>query len=291
MGQDCAQEWVESPTGMEAMSHQVTIATDQNHDYAFFAPLTAVAWRTVVGYMPLVILVGAKEDWSSQSAKLVVRSLQDLDILHTFLSPTPGYRTSTVAQVSRLYGWLFAANSDYVIASDMDMWPTSREWFRSNEAEAGSLSVLYANNQTRFPICYSGAAAATWARIMGVDARNGVGAIALKDVVDDHMQKHLSVDSGSEHAWQHDEEWLTERILAWPGYGSSAHLVQRASGEPPADRLDRSAWTTLAPGHVDAHLLRPGFLHWDNLRRLFRTLVPGMAQWAEQYVEEYKLSL
>lgn len=266
------------------------ISADTHPMYAFFAPLTALVWRHVVGYEPIVVLVGARDEWGRLSA--VRQAMIDRGITYTRIDVPDGYRSSTVAQVARLYGWMLGHGDDHVIVSDVDMWPLSRRWFQQGEAGTHQVSVLYANNRTRFPICYVAAHARTWCEmIYGRPAEEEIQrALFLEERVHEHMRLYQSPTTAAADAWQHDEEWLTARIHGWAGYPHRVRFIDRAAGDPPHDRLDRSAWLRFVGEHVDAHLLRPGPQNWPALRDLLSRIAPSELDWADSYVQAFSRS-
>lgn len=254
------------------------VSTDCHPHYSFFAPLTAEMWRRI-GYEPLVLLCGDFDP----AMHVVADHLSRLGVRTERVHALSGYRTSTLAQVGRMYGFALAAPEDYVIVSDIDMWPLRADWFTRHEAPAGHLALLYANNRQRFPMCYVAGQATVWREICQVPE----GAGSVQDLAHAHLLRHLSPTTHAADAWQHDEEWLTARIHAWANYPSRCLFVSRAAGEPPADRLDRGAWKSRAPVHIDAHLLRPGFAHWPHLRQA----LGSVPDWAEAYLTAYTAAL
>lgn len=259
------------------MSRHAIVATDAHPHYSFFAPLTAEMWRRA-GYEPIVLLIGEE----SRSMGVAVRRLSDSGVRCERVCALPGYRTCNLSQIARIYGFALAAPGDYVIVSDMDMWPLAGEWFQRNEAAPGHLALLYANNRQRFPMCYVGAEARVWREVCQVPDAGTVEQLAHA-----HLLRHLSPATHAPDAWQHDEEWLTARIHEWPGYPDRCHFVNRAAGEPPADRLDRSAWAGRGPQHLDAHLLRPGYAHWPQLLATYGE----PPSWAEGYRVAFEAAL
>jgi hypothetical protein len=268
------------------MTPRVSLAVDAHVDYAFYAPLTVLAWAAI-GYGSTLV----KVDWThSPHLQCASDFLDEISprILTSFQIDTPkGYRSCNVAQIARLYATV--KHPTYCLTSDIDMWPIDTKFFVPPD-NLEDLTLYYANNPTRYPICYVGAGAATWASILDIDPRR-----PLQALITSHMTRHLSVDTHPQDAWQHDEEWLTARI--WDFRRSNPGPVRevlRAQGEPPTDRLDRSAWPSTffrvldsLGGVVDAHLPRPGHTQWGRLRPLFGMVCPNVLTRADQYVQNY----
>lgn len=259
------------------MTKYAVYGVNAHPDYAFFAPLTAEAWRRI-GYESIVLMVG---DFTP-SMHVVARMLEQTHVRMERIYALPGYRTSTLAQVGRVYGWAAAQADDYVIVGDVDLWPLRREWFEKHEAPQGKLAILYANNPDHFPMCYIAGHGGTWREVL----RLGDSTATVQELAHAHLLAHLSPTTFAADAWQHDEAWLTARIRQWPGYPERCVLCKRA--EVPGvgiltDRLDRAGWGPRQAQHLDAHLLRPGFKHWATLRGLLADL----PAWAEDYVRAY----
>jgi hypothetical protein len=255
-----------------------TFGIDSNPLYAFFAPLTALVWNAL-GYRALVIVI---EGSTSPATQLVHRELEGLPCDIVRLLPPAGHLTATVAQIARIYAWSAAVvqDNDYVLTTDADMWPLAPAWFERGECQPSGFSLLYANNRTRFPMCYLGGHKAIWHEIIGAGG-------TFQERVDHHLSVHLGPGGHPSDAWQHDEEFVTGRIHAWSGFPARCMCVDRASGEPPADRIDRADWPRSfdLTQRIDAHLLRPGYTvdNWPHLEKLFYALCPAHEAWAAVY--------
>ena len=120
------------------------IAANSNSDYAFYLPIVAHIWERVVGYMPLVLLVGTA--WRSPPPgsrhEVVVRALEQLGdkVKVQMIASDEDFNTAAVAQMSRLYACLVVgiADDDYLLTTDADLIPLSgahfnaeRNWNRS----------------------------------------------------------------------------------------------------------------------------------------------------------------
>ena len=262
-------------TAPSSSSHKrlAVYSADRSPSYLFLAPLTARLWRRI-GYGSLIILVGPEHAWRhNPTQSLAASELARMGARLRYVTEIPGYASSTIAQLSRL----FAAATDlppetFLLTADADMWPLSAEHF-SQLATEKSFQILYANAypQTgpfpRFPICYLGASAARWREIMRIDK-------PLPNALAEQLDFGLGPNPPSWRAWNYDEWLFGEMLECWPAYPGSCEFHSRASpaSQPPPDRLDRTHWRDVETlnGLIDAHVLHPAYSreNWPRLRRL-----------------------
>ena len=60
---------------------------------------------------------------------------------------------------------------------------------------------------------------------------------------------------------------------------------------PPTARLNRVGWPKTFPGingFADAHLSRPGYTHWAQMRPIIEQALPGILGWADQYKDKFQ---
>jgi hypothetical protein len=268
-----------------AGSPRAIISSDLNPAYSFFLPLTAALWRHVASHRPTALLTGTCEDWRAHpQGSVALRHLREQGADVFWIGTVTGHRSSTVAQVSRLFaGCLDLPAEDRLLTADVDMWPLAPV-FRDD----GDVTLHYGNAYAheavpKWPLCYVGAKASTWREIMGV----GVEPIA--GIIQRHLDERLAADEDSWAAWNHDEEEFARRLVAWPGHPERCVTVPRRGG-PPVDRIDRSAWPAApnADGMVDAHLPRPGAEGWSEIRPLIEQVAPHLLEWADAYVQDFR---
>lgn len=287
----------ELPNGqrIEPSQPRAILATDTNHDYAFFAPLTCALWSTRMGYRPLLFLVGDVTTWMGDlRLRLAVEGCRRFGAEIVFTGEFNGFATSTIAQVSRL----FAASVDgiaddaFLLTSDVDMWPLGG-WIGGLEHAPDRVYVYganaYANEKTpHVPICYLGAAAKVWREIMGSGTFRGEILHAMAG-----LSRHLTAPgagSATTRSWFFDERHFGERLAEWSGYPSRCVFIPREfkAGDW---RIDRSDWQTVRDldGIADAHLLRPGYgEHWHRLRHVLALAMPAaFVEWADSYREAW----
>lgn len=242
------------------------ISTDSNVDYSFVSPVSALVWREVIGIEPIVYTVGNEKEWNDKpKARTSLAQLDEWNISRKFINAVDEYRSSTVAQVSRMFAAADPFDSDdMLITTDADMWPLSRQWFE--QIQNDKLTLFYGNayGTDRFPMCYISGKAGIWRDILSIQAEG------ISKVVTRHLMMHLHPKADDGTAWHHDEIFLGGKIKSWSGYPSMTHIVNRY-GDPPNDRIDRACWPAVPniSSAVDAHLCRPIYDHniWHTKHR------------------------
>jgi len=270
-----------------APKHRVVFGVDQHPQYLGVMPITALMWM-LSGYRPLILLEGPFAEWTQRpAARWALDTARLLGAELLSVGRVAGHRPATTIQVGRVFAaahYLVKPN-DYLLTSDADMWPLSRDYFLTTRKTDKRVQLYYANayGHAKYPLCYVGALAETWREIVGIrDGRN------IRDHVQACLDDGLGKDEDSWAAWNFDEEWFGKRIKAWKGYEADCQMIDRHGG-PPKDRIDRSAWPEKpnAAGMVDAHLLRPVEAHWMKMRPLVEQIAPEWLSWADDYVSGF----
>jgi hypothetical protein len=288
----------------EAMlgDRRVVFSTNVIQDYAFLAPLTALMWRAIVGYQPIILCVGTPEQWNDREANpaghVALKAMQEVGAQVHHIPALEGHRDSTVAQVSRLFASaLPLPESTYLITGDADMFPMSKEFFTAVD-RSKPMHVLFANAymkdigggklvpEGKYPICYLGATVGTWRRVMQIPKAGG----GLVNELRYQLDAGLGRDAGSDSAWNYDEVLFMVRFAEWAGR-NQAQMRDR-SGAPPRDRIDRGDWNNAPPiaSASDAHLLRPAHRddNWAKVRPLLEAkLTAAQMEWVDKYRAEF----
>ena len=270
-----------------------------NEDYAFYLPLTVRMWSGVCGFGSIINLVGEPSEWSAGKFGVALDEAKAQGAEIEFIPRCIGHQDSTVAQVSRLYAGALGhlPDSVYVMTSDADMFPMSRDFFHATDP-GKPLHILYANAYTRqhngrtireqkYPICYLGATVGVWKQIMRL------GSKPFPQELQDQLDGGLSRDRkpGDMGAWNYDELLFGVRAHEWSGI-RNAQMRDRRGG-PPADRIDRSGWQNdpeTIKRAADAHLLRPAQsdANWPRVRQLIESRLGGeAAAWADGYRQKF----
>lgn len=281
------------------------ISSDRNQLYAFYAPLTAAVWRNR-GWQVFMLLVGEEDDWlDDPRSKLVYEKCLEANARVHFISAYPGHRTSTVAQVSRLYAHLLpkVAPDDYLMTSDVDMWPLG-PWVGGTRDSSKAFQLYFSNayadaDKVHFPMCYVGAQACFWKEAMdssvSMDMKDALGkALNLcKKQYTSSEAYHRNGEYVPLDVWNFDETYFGEQLSALGGWKDRCQFIERDMSLAGERRIDRSNWIDAASvdGYADAHLFRPGFTpdNWSRASWLFQLAVTDQDQvaWAESYHDSY----
>ena len=259
------------------MIRWVTLAANQWGDYAFLLPISAMAWRRVAHYEPLAILTETREHWQNPTGRVVLDMIERMSIRKHYVgSIKECYPTSVAAQMSRQHVASLKSfdPEEYVLTADTDMIPLVEWWFNRQDWTK-DLHIWYANAWASvggwFTTGYIGAKVKTWREFMRYEISG-----EMAPTIDAALERHYTEAADSFQVWFADEHYTTSRIKAWTGYPSRVQLMER-SGSPPRDRLDRSSWTGLIEGKVDAHVLRPAFSdsNWPKMREFLKQILPA----------------
>jgi len=269
------------------------IATNQNHSYDFFAPLTTLMWRHVGDMETLVLLTGTSAEWESGSGGVVRKALEEVGAHVHFIGPVEGYQSGQVAQSSRQHvSALDLPESDVLVTGDIDMWPFQRDWFHQHDPERWAFTLYYSNAYgEKYPpfhcTPYVAATVKMWREVMGLKV---TGEIASQ--LQANFDRHLGRYHDSWTAWWTDELYFNSRLMGWEGYPSRCQMIPR-QGQPPHDRIDRGCWPDVIDWSkplVDTHLIRPGAIpdNWRKIKPILEHFLPDKMEWINGYLKTYR---
>lgn len=249
-------------------------SSDTNDVYSFFLPIVNLLWRER-GYKEVVLLVGDRQLWASTGKnRCVLEFLEKSGSRIIYVKQVPSYKSSTIAQFSRLFAYADSsfAPLDYILISDADMLPLSRTWFDQQDMTkrwhffGGNAYLGYIGDASpsklpqKLPICYIGARVADWAVVMS--PINGLQG-SMEQVIKEREQ------AGCRDNWWYDEETFKGRIFNSPQIVESQFINRNWSGGRASHRLDRDNWNFHGQSDlIDCHFLRPGYKHLDQLYRI-----------------------
>jgi len=269
----------------------VTIASNLNHDYAFYLPIVSALWMRL-GYRPIAYLLGTSQEWKAHPfGSVALAEARAQGAMIHFIDRVDGYRDSTVVQTARLAGGATPGlkDDDYILTADVDMLPLSRTFF--DKPDLGAMNILYANaygNEGRphWPICYIGMTRVKWEQLLGTYPNPSAA-------VSGWLNGNLERAASDGIAWEFDEIFVSKKIAErasgsdWP-----LRLIDRAPGGPPRDRIDRGCWAEsvrpiLSTPHpiVDCHAPRPGCggEAWQRVRYCLEQFEPGLGDGFEGF--------
>ncbi len=307
---------------------RVVLSSDEHSSYAFYAPLTCAVWRRT-GYLPTLLLVGEESVWRGRAdLRLALEASLAAGAEVHFVDSHPGYRTATVAQVSRLFASALPTvePGDYLLTSDIDMWPVG-PWVGGGRDPLKDFQIYYANaypdiEHVQYPICYLGAKARTWRKVVFASSENLLAVVApafflpgrdtLRDGVIaalrelDRVLRSTPSENVALRTWDFDERHFGGCLSAWRGYqhnwsktlgyDNRCQLIDRDTLRDGERRLDRPSWPIVAGQvvhpdalrpYADAHLPRPGFsdANWPRVRPLLKAL---LAEEEFELAEDYR---
>lgn len=219
------------------MKKYIVLSVNDNPDYLFHVPLVCWAWEQF-GWWPVVMYAGE----ITPLADYVFRfSFEEYDGTFVYrIDNVNGYKSETIAQMSRLYAsnFYWMDQESYLLTGDIDMLPLSDYW----KPNPDKLTV-YGRDLTdyHYPICYIGAKAWVWTSIMDSGAA--------------HPNHFIKRDlRRQDNMWTLDQDLITERIN---NSSYTPHRIDRGTDKRtgyPIGRIDRSHWTLEHKQYIDCHM-------------------------------------
>lgn len=274
------------------MKRYVVLGVNENPKYLYYLPLIKWAWAQF-GWNVFLFYVGKVENkfYNTISRAYYHSTWKEGDIIWIWhdiiLNTNEGYKSETIAQVSRLYSsavnGLWSNHQDsWLMTSDTDMLPLSDYWqIRENSF------VTYGRDLTdyHFPICYLAGHYNDWQDVM-----------SLQDIdYQDAIQRDLRQQK---NMWGLDQDIVTERINSFTANRNrriSIDHINRGTDKRtgyPIGRIDRSHWTLDHPKYIDAHLphdILTNDASFHKVMELLHTVWPKEDfKWFVQYTKEFK---
>ena len=269
---------------------RVAIAVDTyNYFYAWYAPITAMIWANM-DWIPVVAFVETKSTPPGPLHHFIMKQVEaaggEVIRLSNNLEESR-YLSSMVVSTSRAA--LAASDwpeNDYVLMSDVDIWPLDRQIFDRETSFPASIHVFDRHTIKMYSACYIGMNVRTWREVIGY--RKGDDIIQIVASLRDFMTR------GSMTKWQQwfvDQKSITRKIHEWHGYPKQVHFYEKRDRSK--DRLDRTARQltekeSLPSKYMDYHGVRPGFTakNWKHIKALAKHVLTK-----EQmlFIEDYAL--
>lgn len=274
-------------------------------EYAFYLPLTVLAWQRI-GFRSIVIIVGDIDQWfSDELLHHVLQSALTLDAFIIMLE-TKMERSVMVSQVSRLFASSILQKlfptwpESYLLTTDSDLWPLDPNQYLLPQNK----SILSVNNEccgefkhrertyTMRPIGFIGMNSSMWMQVM---TRNSLSPSSSEDIVTYMLREFGSVATsditkGDNVGWYLDQRLLSVAVGDWISMHNAEDSIQN---RPTVRRIDRSNWRPKEIGSkTDAHLLTPGYLpgQWVRTRDLLILMYGTNStalQWCDSYYEQF----
>jgi len=243
------------------MKKYIVLSVNENPEYLYYLPLTCWAWRKF-GWTPIVFTSGVVPENFRVETPLVF-PLKEID----------GYRSDTIAQVSRLYAGAISLNGDPIIMTgDVDMIPLSDYW----NPQDGDITI-YGHDLTgyvHYPICYIAMNKHRWVEVMGLSG-NDYDALIKRDL---DTLPQARADFDPVRRWVSDQDLITKRLNETQFKKVFVSRGTLTNGYP-VGRVDRSAWTIDHQQLIDCHLFRglyePANVKFDATLELLRKVWPN----------------
>jgi len=223
---------------------RVILSSDNNLKYINFWPITAKAWKNIVGVIPTLALIANSSIKVDKSFGDVIR-----------FEPIENIPTGFQAQVIRLLLPVFFPNSG-CITSDIDMIPLQKDYFINYASNILDKDFLVyrkgIGKYLRYSICYTAAKGAIFGEIFNLkldkNIRNNISKI---------IKEWFSLGWG----WGTDERILYQKIHDWSKSKTNLIKLDHVAEK----RLDRGAKYNkkLLENYyyIDCHMPRPYNLH------------------------------
>ena len=283
------------------MNKYAITAVNENPDYLFFAPIWAAFWERL-GYIPYVIIVN--KGISKNLSNLIEKSITRIGGVVKYLDPIPGYKTSTTAQICRLYASSdnFFRDSDYLITDDVDKYVISRPWFNQQDTDKDiHIFDIDETNYTRLKIGYIGMTASLWKKILNIPNKSLYDNV--KDCLESNLGKDPNWDSSKilsqqekeiDKGWNLDEYILTKNVFKSPLFPDKCQFITRGHNHFGLrnGRIDRAFWKQtlhmyLSTQIIDVHLHRDPYQDemWNDTKLIMSTVFPPKEI---EFYEKYK---
>jgi len=274
------------------MTTYAVIATNQSGSYDFFAPITTLFWKHIVGYRTLCFFTDTSKEWENPVAQVVKNATIEAGAKVEHIGKLEGYRDAQAAQSSRQHAAaLDIPEDDQLVTGDIDMWSLDGDWFRQHDPVRWDFTSWYANAYgwpypPFHPTPYIQATVKKWREVMQLEVRGEILS---------QMQANFDRTLGRYHdswmAWWQDELYFNSKLKAWGGYPDRVQMITR-EGCPPHDRIDRGCWPAefdWSKKYVDTHLIRPGATreNWPKIRPIIEHYIPEKMDWVDKYREAY----
>lgn len=290
-------------------------------DYAFYLPLTVVAWRRI-GFESVVLIVGEKDEWQRHPVlSHVLKALADLKTSATVLFiPADEENRSMLSQTARIFAANMAAfpgrSGDLIMTTDADLWPLRREHFYQPAGIDRPLTLVHSDCCGQFtfngrsyrmlPMSHIGASVAVWRQMVNVypssssPLANDSATILmyLAKVFGRRVYKDVQFASDD---WYFDQKLISIRADEWIRRRQSAEKenVTFELSDDDFYRIDRDEWkpdqipVSLFPKCFDVHLIRDGFLphNWITIQIILNYMYSnsdaGVIDWCNRYANEF----
>lgn len=232
------------------MTRNVILSVNEEPQYLQYVPLALWAWRRI-RWNPILFF---HDGGSALTKPLFELAINGNEVQR--LKPINGYRSDTIAQISRLYGALCVEPREIVMTADLDLIPLG-DWWNPDPSKI----TIYNHDLTGYSdyaICYLAATRERWIEMMGITG--DYNAMIARDL---KQMPYAEETNEWEKRWTSDQRYITEKIKAIQFPKEFIPSGRMPSGLA-TGRVDRGGWTLDQPYFKDAHLHRDLYKAFQN---------------------------
>jgi hypothetical protein len=275
---------------------RVVLTSTTSDSYDFFLPIAARVWRKMIGYEPLVFLVGTVEEWSVGHCGAVTRHLRGDGYTVEMVDHVPGVDDANVSMSVRQHAaalpWLDL--DDILLVGDIDLLPIRRWFYHQNDDGKHELVIHHSSmyDDRYWPAYGPAMSVAAWREVMGLSAGDLMGSL-LKTFREGNIAELIAcqkADNRDSRLWFFDEVYASQKIRE----SRFAKDFLRANSTT-KERLCRNSWPfcPLAADYIDCHCPRPGWSEdsWMKIRYILSQTMHEDLHKFDCYVAWYRGSL
>lgn len=294
--------------------------THRGFDYAFYLPLTVLAWKRI-DFESLILIIGERKDWRSHPAlSYVLDTLDGLPAATVVFIPSKVENRMMLSQTARIFVANMksfpGASSDHVMTTDSDLWPLRKEHFHLPPGmmtmERNRLILVHSQccgtfshggrSYAMLPMSHIGASAATWRQMINANttgmmlAANDSASILhyFRQVFGERVYQRVVFASDD---WYLDQKLISIRFDEWISLRNPDDYLYKVS-DAGFQRIDRAGWNVdgIDPNHFanyfDAHLPLNGFVPkvWSTIAPLIRLMYGNSSlesEWCNSYATRF----
>ena len=275
----------------------------RQYDYAFYLPLTVLAWDRI-GFKSIVIIIGDRDEWRANPPLwhiLVHLEATKAEII--FLNASVD-NAVMLSQTSRIFvanmNQFAGKTQDFIMTTDSDLWPLREAHYAPEPPKKLVLvhshccgNFVFKNQSYRMiPMSNIGATAATWRQILNDHRTTANDAESILNYYQqdfgDQVRREVIYASAD---WFLDQKMISVRVQQWIDAHSSDLVLEKS--DTGLSRVDRPNWhpenidQSSLGNYYDAHLPVFGYQPhtWKTIRPLIRLMFNDswQVEWSESY--------
>lgn len=281
---------------------RVVLTSTKSHIYDFFLPISATLWRDLIGYQPVIILIGREEEWSVGHHKVALEELRNKNFDVHWIDHIPNVSDASVSMSVRQHASaLELPLDDLMIIGDVDLIPLRPSFYHQHDHWKNTLGIYHADTYgdvsygdrrmaNYWPAYGPSMSVKIWRDLMGVIPGNLLGSLEKTFREEDIY----TVIAANKTDWKNSKWWTFDEERTSKKIRESKYLKDAVYFNcPRQERLSRgSTWPEhpYVANYVDAHFERPGYVGkaWQQIRGVLSQVVPHELRWLDKYVSAYR---